>query len=89
MPRALILIYTGIGLTFIASRLRYSPWYSIIPWRNILHRMLQPNCANVELMNKSCFSKASASEQLGPESFSFTLAYFTSRVMTFSELTVS
>lgn len=35
------------------------------------------------------FSNASASEQLGPESTSFTLAYFTKRVMTFSEPTVS
>lgn len=34
-------------------------------------------------------SNASANEQLGPESSSFTLAYFTSRVMTFSEPTVS
>lgn len=40
-------------------------------------------------MNKSCFSNASASEQLGPESSSFTLAYFTKRVMTFSEPTAS
>ena len=35
------------------------------------------------------FSNASASEQLGPESSSFTLAYFTNLVMTFSEPTVS
>ena len=41
-----------------------------------------------ELMNKSCFSNASAKEQLGPESASFTLAYFTNRVMTFNESTV-
>ena len=40
-------------------------------------------------MNKSCFSNASASEQLGPESSSFTLAYFPNRVMPFSEPTAS
>lgn len=33
-------------------------------------------------------SNASAKEQLGPESASFTLAYFTNRVMTFNESTV-
>ena len=40
-------------------------------------------------MNRSCFSNASASEQLGPESSSFTQAYRTKRVITFSEPTVS
>ena len=81
--------YTVIGFTFMVERFRYSPWCSIIPLRNIFHRMLQPSCASVELMNRSCFSRASASEQLGPESFSFTLAYLTYRVITFSDSTVS
>lgn len=60
-----------------------------MPLRNIFQRILHPSCANVELMNRSCFSNASANEQLGPESSSFTLAYFTNLVMTFSEPTVS
>ena len=48
-----------------------------MPWRNIFHRILQPNCASVELMNSFYFSRTSASEQLDPESFSFIFAYFT------------
>lgn len=78
-----------IGFTFIVSRFRYNPLCSITPFRNIFHRMPHPSCASVELINRSYLSNASASEQLGPESVSFTLAYFTMRVMTFSELTVS
>ena len=81
--------HTAIGFTFIVSRFRYSPWCSIIPLRNIFHRILQPSCASVELMNRSCLSNASASEQLGPESSSFTREYRTKRVITFRELTVS
>ena len=52
-------------------------------------KVLHPSCASVELMNKSCLSNASASEQLGPESSSFTLAYLTNRVITFREPAVS
>ena len=43
----------------------------------------------MELMNRSCLSNASASEQLGPESSSFTREYRTKRVITFRVLTVS
>lgn len=81
--------YMPIGLTFIVPEFKNSPLCSIIPFRNIFQRMLHPSCASVELMNRSCLSNASAREQLGPESSSFTLAYFTKRVMTFREPTVS
>ena len=63
---------TIIGFTFIVARLRYSPWCSIMPWRNIFQRMLHPSCVSVELMNRACFSNASAWEQIEPESSSLT-----------------
>ena len=63
-------VYMIIGFTFIVSRFRYNPLCSITPFRNIFHRMPHPSCASVELINRSCLSNASASEQLGPESLS-------------------
>ena len=64
------MVYTGIGLTRSVSRLIYAPRYRVLPSLNIFHRMSQPTCASMELMYRSCLSSASASEQLGPESFS-------------------
>ena len=61
-----------VGFTFIVARLRYSPWCSIMPWRNIFQRLLHPSCVSVELMNRACLSNASAWEQIEPESSSLT-----------------
>lgn len=51
-------------------RLRKNPLYSVMPKRNRLHKSEHPICANAALIKSSCFSKASANEQLGVSSCS-------------------
>src|ERR1700744_1149545 len=56
---------TLIGCVRKSLRLRKKPLLSSIPSRNTCHNRDAPKFAKVELMNRSCLAKASASEQLG------------------------
>src|SRR5690554_82722 len=56
---------TFIGWVVKSFRLRKNPLYGVIPLRNKFHSKEQPTCASDELINKSCFCRASAREQLG------------------------
>src|SRR5690606_37263407 len=59
---------TGMGCDLKSFRLRKTPLYCINPLRNSPHNKEHPNCASDELINKSCFSNASAKLQLGVSS---------------------
>src|SRR5690606_13717636 len=56
---------TFIGWVVKSFRLRKNPLYGVIPLRNKFHSKEQPIWVNDELINKSCFCRASAREQLG------------------------
>src|ERR1700759_5373512 len=56
---------TLIGWERKPLSLRKKPLLISMPSRNPCHNRDAPKFANVELMNRSCLAKASASEQLG------------------------
>src|SRR5699024_3404189 len=60
---------TGIGCERKSFRFRKNPLYSVIPLRNNPQSKEHPIWVSAELIYKSCFFKASASEQLGVSSF--------------------
>src|SRR5690606_25530591 len=56
------------GCDLKSFRFRKNPRCSVIPCLKRFHNSEQPICASVALINKSCFSSASAKEQLGVSS---------------------
>jgi hypothetical protein len=59
---------TFMGWVRKSFRLWKNPLYGVIPYRNKLHKSEQPIWVREELINKSCFSNASAKLQLGVSS---------------------
>ena len=57
--------YNLIGCAVKFFRLRRKPLFSVNPLRNKFQSNELPICVKVELINKSCFSNASAKLQLG------------------------
>ena len=58
----------GIVCDLNSPRFKKNPLCAVIPCRNRFQSSDMPICASVELIYKSCFCNASASEQLGVSS---------------------